>query len=141
MIAGSAELNLFEDETPIPKLEALESISLAYHGILPALLRSDLPAMRDALSQFRRTGFKKVEVQNQARSVQRCLEKIEYYTPYPCGMSSVGPLIYVIHDLADQDAVQRIQSSCQNLNASVTGNFRGRNSGYESHLVKRPDDS
>jgi beta-ribofuranosylaminobenzene 5'-phosphate synthase len=129
-IAGTDELDFFSRSTPVPYREVMESIGIAYQDILPSVLSADLMTLRSGLAAFRRTGFKAREINEQSDSVQTCLALLAEKTVYPCGMSSLGPLVYAVHESSDTAANPVFQMIAEEANARFLGSFPGRNSPY-----------
>lgn len=101
-LRGGRELEVFSRHAPIPREEALSVLAEVYHGILPAISEVDLPALATSIRAVHEHGFKRYELQQQAGS--KALLRSIWETPnVAAGMSSMGPLVYVIHDEADED--------------------------------------
>lgn len=96
-ISGTKEIGFFHDEAPVPAQEALETLALLYHGVLPAFRTADLHSMADTLSKLQLVGFKAREVRLRGDAVQRLLRELEK-AGYAAGMSSLGGLVYVLCD-------------------------------------------
>jgi beta-ribofuranosylaminobenzene 5'-phosphate synthase len=60
---GMDERRFFEAHTPIPRNEALETMALLYHGVLPAFRQVDLARLASALTAVSQIGFKRLEVE------------------------------------------------------------------------------
>lgn len=97
-IEGADEGAFFRTNTPTPRVDALATIAEAYHGVLPAVLGSDLAALRRAIHRIQSIGFKKAEIANQSTAVHRALELLYTQTDAAVGMSSLGPTVYAIHE-------------------------------------------
>lgn len=94
---GEEELQFFRNNTPIPRLEALETMALVAHGLVPALQLKNYSDLREAMNRLQRVGFKKLEIDQQPRPVRRLLD-ILYENGIAAGMSSLGPLVFGIYE-------------------------------------------
>ncbi len=130
-ISGARERAFFRRETPVPQSEALEAIALAYHGIAPAVITQDLSLLKVALKQFHCVGFKLREVRMQPLSTQAILESFDEHPSCAAGLSSMGPLVYVVAHEDDSETVRLVQRVCADSGAALLGSYRGRNAGYE----------
>lgn len=128
--SGGKENRFFEQHTPIPKREVLESISLVYHGLVPALHTRDLQLLKDSLWRLQEIGFKRREVENQPSGVRRLLADLNN-SGFAAGMSSLGPLVYAIADHGDKEARRSFQALCDRHNARFIGQCTGRNQKFE----------
>lgn len=94
--SGKAESEFFRAHTPIPDQEVLEVLGITYHCIVPSIVDEDLPELKIGLETLNRTGFKAREVASHGPGVRDLLDRLGRLTPAPAGMSSMGPLVYVI---------------------------------------------
>ena len=94
--SGDAEVDFFENNSPIPSDEILESLALTYHGIVPSILEGDLASLKSSLAILHRTGFKAREVESHGAGIRAFLEEINRSCAAAAGMSSMGPLVYLI---------------------------------------------
>lgn len=120
----------FAAASPIHENDALRTLALVYHGLLPAFVSSNLSLLADTLYSINFSGFKKLEVDIYGDQVSRILlwlakERIA------CGMSSIGPTIYVIIDECDGRSMRTVTAAAELAGASVMGPFKGRNHGFE----------
>jgi beta-ribofuranosylaminobenzene 5'-phosphate synthase len=127
--SGPEEVEFFESNTPILRTEALEVLATIYHGVCPGILSSDLVVLNSALRKIHSIGFKHREVLGQSQSAQQLLAKLQELPRAAAGMSSMGPLLYVLAHENDEDVLR----SVKNLAAAseYLGSFRPRNSGFE----------
>ena len=128
--SGHTERGVFESGTPIGRGATLKSIACIYHGVLPAVLESDLPLMREALAELQETGFKRVEVHSQAPRVKTLMSALQAISTVAVGMSSMGPLLYVVSERDDAASAAAINAVAASAKATVHGPFGARNSGY-----------
>ena len=95
--SGMREVNIFQDECPIPieEVQALSHIILM--ELLPALIEKDLHSFGSSINRIQKIGFKRreVDLQPQARETMDVLLESG---AAGAGMSSFGPLIYGITD-------------------------------------------
>lgn len=100
-LEGQQEVEFFERNTPIPVGEVHEVLALVYHGVLPAVAEANHELLALAVKGIQKTGFKKREIENQGDDVRAALEHLNSTPRVAAGLSSLGPLIYII--LADTD--------------------------------------
>ncbi len=128
--SAQGEVLFFERNTPITARDAWRSISVMYHAVAPAVLTDDLRGLRSALLEIHRAGFKKREVRGQSCAAQALLTEITESLPHPVGLSSMGPLIYVVASERDTTLSSRLRQVCVRHGAKYLGNFAGRNLGF-----------
>lgn len=129
--SGGAEVEFFRRNTPIPSSESQEAISITYHGVVPAVLSNDLGSLRTALKAMQACGFKKRELQGQTDGVRTLIGELNDIPGCAVGMSSMGPLIYVIADHGMLGAKADIEDCASRSNAAVLACCPARNLGYE----------
>ncbi|MDI6902183.1 MAG: beta-ribofuranosylaminobenzene 5'-phosphate synthase [Methanocellales archaeon] len=95
--SGMREVNIFQEECPIPlgEVQALSHIILM--ELLPALIEEDLHGFGSAINRIQKIGFKRREVEllPQAREI---MDVMLQSGAEGAGMSSFGPLVYGITD-------------------------------------------
>ena len=101
---GARERAFFAENTPIPAQEVLAAIGAVYHGLVPSLRDGDLPAFSCALRELQSLGFKRREIAAQPSHVQSALEELQRVNGVATGMSSMGPAIFGLVDLAHSDS-------------------------------------
>lgn len=74
---------------------SLRAVASLYHGILPAILESDIAALALALARLQATGLKRIEILMQPQGVQELLGRL-WRAGYAAGLSSFGPTVFVI---------------------------------------------
>jgi beta-ribofuranosylaminobenzene 5'-phosphate synthase len=127
---GPAEVEFFKSNTPIPGTEVLEVLATMYHGVCPAILNSDLVVLNAALRKLHSTGFKHREMLGQPRSLSKLLGELQDLPRAAAGMSSMGPLLYVLANETDDQVLQSVRSLAV-APTEYLGSFRPRNSGFE----------
>jgi beta-ribofuranosylaminobenzene 5'-phosphate synthase len=128
--AGAAEVSFFANNTPIPAREVERAISLTYHGLIPSLLSADLSTFGRALCELQGVGFKQREVLAQAPEVQYLLADLWRLEGVAAGLSSMGPLVFAIHDADDHRAHDEVSRLALEAGVRRLGSFAGRNAGY-----------
>jgi beta-RFAP synthase len=130
--AGLDEAAFFRENTPIERESVLQVLSAVYHGICPAVASADLDLFRRALLQINGAGFKRREVMAQPPELAALLRRVNGNPALAAGMSSMGPLVYVI-GAADQgeDARGELEGICASFEAKYLGGYRFRNAGFE----------
>lgn len=127
--SGEDEIIFFDNNTPVPKLEALESMAILYHGVLPAFVLKDYEAMATALSGLHNIGFKNRELQRCNIRTRTLLEAL-HRQRLAAGLSSMGPLLYVIFPRSDRSRLQLIEGVCSRVGARFLGVAEAWNDGY-----------
>jgi beta-ribofuranosylaminobenzene 5'-phosphate synthase len=92
---GADERQFFERQTPIPRTEALETMALLHHGVLPAFKLADLGLLAASLVGIGQVGFKRREIDRCGSPASGLLGEL-HEKGYAAGMSSMGPLVYVV---------------------------------------------
>lgn len=128
---GKDERCFFEANTPIPRVEALETMAQLYHGVLPAFRDADLTKLAFSLAAVSRTGFKRLEIERCGSTVSKLLGDLGA-KGYAAGMSSMGPLVYVILAANDQAAVDDVAGMCAVHGAEWLGTCSGLNRGADT---------
>lgn len=131
---GSSEIEFFRQNTPIPESEVFEAISLVYHNLVPGIRQSDLQIVGTTLRRIHEIGFKKSELASQSEAVRNSYDMIQLITSAPLGLSSMGPLLYIIGDANDSPLESSILASIHEVVSSYScaylGCFPGCNRGY-----------
>ena len=125
---GEDERRFFEANTPIPRDEALETMVLLYHGVLPAFRQADIALLASSLAAVSQTGFKRLEIERCGVPVLKLLGDLGA-RGYAAGMSSMGPLVYVIFAADDERAPDEIAETCAIHDAEWLGSCCGLNRG------------
>lgn len=130
--AGPDEVAFFRENTPIEEEGVLQVLSAVYHGICPAVASADLNLFRTALLQIHDTGFKRREVMAQPSELLALLHRVNRNPALVAGMSSMGPLVYVI---AAADRGESTRGELEGISAAFGANYLGkygfRNAGFE----------
>ena len=87
---GTDERRFFETQAPVPRTEALETMALLHHGVLPAFRLDDLELLAESLSGLCQVGFKRREIDRCGSVVSSLLGEL-HAKGYAAGMSSMGP--------------------------------------------------
>jgi beta-ribofuranosylaminobenzene 5'-phosphate synthase len=124
------EVRFFDRNTPLPRAEVFRSVATMYHSVLPAVRSGNLELLKTAIFELHRSGFKSREVRGQSPGVRRLLRLLSDSVAYPVGLSSMGPLIYVIASELDVSAPSVVKRIGLRHNAEFLGSFSGRNLGF-----------
>lgn len=109
------EINHFQKNCPI-SLRDVEQIShRVLMQIIPAIMSADLNTLAEGLWFINYHGFKLVEIQLQHIYVQNELKYLHAHYSEPVGMSSFGPIIYLIAE-SQQKAEKIAQEIEQQIN-------------------------
>jgi beta-ribofuranosylaminobenzene 5'-phosphate synthase len=135
-VSGDRERQFFERHVPTPAGERLAGFEALFHGIVPAVMSADLSGLRDSLMEYQSVGFKVAEIVRQSRDVRMLLGALGEVPACAFGMSSLGPLIFAIHDRADETTSGDVERLAHEHSAMVVSRLRGRNFG---HSVRRQE--
>lgn len=131
-VAGADEAAFFQNNTPIPDVEVLQVLAAVYHGICPGVASASLSLFRRASVRIHETGFKRREVAAQPPEVGALLRRVNENPTVSAGMSSMGPLLYVIGMLDHSRKIRgALEDLCALFGASYIGAYRFRNAGFE----------
>jgi len=133
-LSGADERAFFAENTPIPKAESLAAIALVHHGLAPGFLTGDLQSVRAATAEIQLVGFKRREVEAQSDQVRGLLSSLAEIDSVASGLSSIGPLVYAIHDAADTDALLAIKRQATAVGAEFLGDASASESGVEMNV-------
>ena len=135
-ISGPIERAFFQAASPVGTNEAMRAMAALYHGVLPAFRLRDLKALRAALSSVSATGFKALEIELRGAQVKNLLSAL-FDGGYTAGMSSLGPLVYVVFDENVEGQVEHLRLLCERNDARWLGVARGLNKG--ARMIHRAD--
>ncbi len=119
------ELAFFARATPLPAKEVHEAIAIVYHDLLSAVESGALSLLSSALRRIHSVGFKLRELRNQGRGVQRAFNRLAKSDEWAVGMSSMGPLIYVVTSSAIP--AYEVRAEIERVGANYLGTYRGLN--------------
>lgn len=94
---GYKEVNLFQENCPIPLEEVRELAHIILMGLLPSVVEEDIQTFGDALWRIQHLGFKRIEVDQYGDKIWGVMRDARDVFP-AVGMSSTGPTIYCITD-------------------------------------------
>jgi len=130
--SGPQEVAFFKAATPLPKPEVFETIATMYHGIVPAVLEGQLLQLRQSLIRLHQIGFKARELSAQSDLVRRSYKALQCIPNCAVGLSSIGPLLYVVADESDSESDCSIMQICESFpSLTYLGRVKGRNEGFE----------
>ena len=135
-ISGPLERAFFQASSPVEVNEVMRAMAALYHGVLPAFRLRDLKALRAALLSVSATGFKALEIDLRGVRVKNLLSAL-FDGGYAAGMSSLGPLVYVVFDENAEGQVEHLRLLCKRNDARWLGVARGLNKG--ARVIHRAD--
>ncbi|HIE30941.1 MAG TPA: beta-ribofuranosylaminobenzene 5'-phosphate synthase [Methanosarcinales archaeon] len=91
------EVDIFEQECPIPLHEVQELSHIILMETLPSVVEEDIESFGDSINRIQNTGFKRREIALQRPEIPRIIELMQENT-CGAGMSSFGPVVYGITD-------------------------------------------
>ncbi|WP_322417213.1 beta-ribofuranosylaminobenzene 5'-phosphate synthase family protein [Mesorhizobium huakuii] len=83
--------------------------SYVFGGFVPAFLTKDLARLRSSLAGINRTAFKRRELGIYGEIVSTIMTEIDRLFGMPCGMSSLGPLLFCLYDPSEVDIETTVQ--------------------------------
>lgn len=131
MVSGGSERDFFERNAPIPKIEVMQSLALLYHGVVPALLTCNLSLLKKSIAGLHRTGFKRRELEAQTANVNELINQFAGDDDCVVGLSSMGPLVYVIANRRNCKIKLKVEQLCKEYKAVLLDSCTGRNRGFE----------
>jgi beta-ribofuranosylaminobenzene 5'-phosphate synthase len=130
VLSGDDEVDFFRKNAPVERHEALETIACLYHGVLPAFALKDDRSLAISLAYLHARGFKMRELERCDDATRRCFKALSDQG-FPVGLSSVGPLLYVIVRKGDQDAANCVLAAASAARVELLATAAGWNSGYQ----------
>lgn len=127
-MSGEDERRFFQLNAPIQAEEARDAMALLHHGVLPGFAAVDLPLLATSLRDLTHTGFKRLEVQRCGPPVEELLADL-HRAGHAAGMSSMGPLVYVIVDRNDGPTASAAVAVAASHGAEWLGWYDGLNRG------------
>ncbi len=104
---GHKEVNLFQENCPVPLDEVRELAHIILMKMLPSVVEEDIQTFGDALWRIQHLGFKKVEVNQYGEKIWNVMREAREVFP-AVGMSSTGPTIYCISDSGKKKDLESI---------------------------------
>ena len=129
--SGESEIDFFRKNTPVALEEALRTMAVLYHGVLPAIKLCDIAALTVALRALHRTGFKKRELDARSQGTRATFAEMERLKSVAVGMSSVGPLLYAIYEASNATLAEEISALLRDREGQFLGVVLGHNQGFK----------
>lgn len=107
------------------------SIATTAHRIIPAFMEQDLPGLKGAISAHHQRGFKALELNSQDQTTKDLYEALAT-TPGAVGLSSMGPLLYVVIQRTDGRTIRLVERIARDYGVQpywADGNNVGRQQG------------
>jgi beta-ribofuranosylaminobenzene 5'-phosphate synthase len=130
---GPMEAEFFLRNAPIPRHEALESLGILCHGVIPAFAIADLDLLRLSLRDLAHVGFKRIEITARGQLIAAALAELSDCGLIAAGMSSTGPMMYAIVNGQDMDAFSALQQIASRYRLALRGPYNPCNHG---HLIE-----
>lgn len=126
--SGKKEVNIFQENCPIPLQEVQKLSHIILMKMMPAVLEKDLDSFGDALNQIQTTGFKKIEMELQDDLINQILNDMRHAGAVGAGMSSFGPTLFAVTQNNSKDVLKAAQEAmeCQGGLSMIT---RAQNTG------------
>jgi beta-ribofuranosylaminobenzene 5'-phosphate synthase len=135
-IFADAEKVFFANHTPTRPEETFETLAAICHGVIPAIQLRDLALLRDSLNSIHAAGFKRREVGIRRQLTRDLLLAFQRCPTVAAGMSSLGPLLYVIVDRLNAAASITVKAIADEYGAVARGPYDFSNSGYEYRILQ-----
>jgi beta-ribofuranosylaminobenzene 5'-phosphate synthase len=126
---GGSEVDFFACNTPVLREHVHEAISTTYHGLVAAVRDSDLEQLGAALRRLHQIAFKDRELRGQGTHVRDVYHRLLATCSAPVGMSSMGPLLYVVLDAQDERGVSAIRQISEDTESEYLGSFASTSAG------------
>jgi beta-ribofuranosylaminobenzene 5'-phosphate synthase len=84
-----------------------------FGGFVPAFLTGDIERLRYSLAGINGTAFKRREIRIYGETVSTIMAEIDRLFRMPCGMSSLGPLLFCLFDPNEVDIETTLQKARQ----------------------------
>jgi len=120
-IGGADEMRFFATNTPTPASEVFESIGIVYHDLATSVREARLDGVRRSLTALHQRGFKRRELHGQSGATKALFETCQR-TGLAAGLSSLGPVVYVIDD---DEASLRTFANSTHTGAQSLGIYSG----------------
>ena len=104
---GHKEVNLFQENCPIPLDEVRELAHIILMKLLPSVVEEDIQTFGDALWRIQHLGFKKTEINQYGEKIWGLMREARDVFP-AVGMSSTGPTVYCISDSGTRNDLESI---------------------------------
>lgn len=130
--AAGDELDFFKANTPIDDDEARRAIVAGSFALPAAVAEADLGQFIEALDDLQRTGFKAREIGGQPPEVAGLLELLREVPGVAAGMSSMGPLLFVVWDEKNEAAIRSIGALVDKASAEVLLTTSFDNAGWSA---------
>lgn len=127
---GVQEVAFFKEHTPIPTIEALQTLGLIYHGLVPSLMEEDFPYFKKALKEINRVGFKRREIVAQTAAISNLITTLNAHPAIAAGMSSLGPLIFGVLGDRSAETIEYISTIASEESTGFLGHVEPENEGY-----------
>lgn len=118
------EAEFFITETPTSDTATFRQVAALYHGIVPAVVESDLVSFASALREFQQLGFKAREILAQPPFVRTTLADL-WDEGATAGLSSLGPTVFVVSTTRDRSSLPAALRGYE-----LEGPFAFNNEGY-----------
>ncbi|MHA1673551.1 MAG: beta-ribofuranosylaminobenzene 5'-phosphate synthase family protein [Promethearchaeota archaeon] len=135
--SNKEEVDIFDHYTPINQ-DSVEKIShRLLFQLIPSLLTRNLSTLADSVHFINNQGFKQVEISLQHPIIPYLINNIYESENLPVGMSSFGPLIYVIVDKSYNflDFQQKVEDLLQNFPNPPKLTFMKTNPNNSGYLI------
>jgi beta-ribofuranosylaminobenzene 5'-phosphate synthase len=128
---GYRESIFFKKNTQIPRQEIISGITVTHKILRTSVNIANIQLLKRALSSLHKLGFKKRELLGQTQEIRSLIKDFEGCSEIATGMSSMGPLIFVVSEMNNLTAKNFVLESAKEKNALYLGSFTGNNFGFK----------
>lgn len=128
-VHGQQEVNIFQNNCPVPKSEVEQMSHIIFMNLIPFLLEHNIYEFGSSIDKIQEKGFKKVEVGLQPPKYIKLMNYMRNQGAYGVGMSSFGPAIYTIFNKENQDIVKATKDYLDD--DEIVFVTKAQNHGYE----------
>lgn len=105
-VSGINEINLFQDNCPIPKTDVEQISHIILMNMLPFLIEKNIEEFGKTIDAVHYTGFQKLELDLKPPIMREYMDEIRNAGAYGVGMSSFGPALYTVFDKHNKSIVK-----------------------------------
>jgi beta-ribofuranosylaminobenzene 5'-phosphate synthase len=130
-IFGQDELEIFQAACRLDTSEFIQCKKIVHTELKWAFQSQNIVELSNAVRSLHELGLKRIELQNQSMEVRELYRELSTMKSIVTGLSSMGPLIYVITINDDKSFEDWLLTQNRKIQSYYLGVFSGRNAGYE----------
>jgi beta-ribofuranosylaminobenzene 5'-phosphate synthase len=129
-LSGMSERRLFRDHTPTSRDEFVRASETLRHAVVAGVRSGDIRLFAEGMRTYQGLGFKRAEIAAQPAELRQMLAELGALSAVAGGMSSVGPLVFTVHDEADSASPRAVAEIVGAYGARVFAIVRARDFGH-----------